>query len=168
MSYYSKKVKEIKEQVDKNTYPPKFKKEKNFLCHRNCYAYVLNTTVSDAREEIFFPGCISNEREKKDIFSSYELKERLRKDLQFLGFTYRSDDGKLSDGEYRIAVYVIPTYHDMPIGFHISRQDETGEWSEKPSWKAGIRKIGKKADTPPDISKEGPRLVEVLILKKKE
>ena len=56
----------------------------------------------------------------------------------------------------------------MPIGVHFSRQDETKEWSEKPSWTKKVQKIGEKGDTPPDISKEGPRLVEVLILKKKE
>ena len=166
MSYYAKKIKEIKQQVEKNIYPPNFSKEKNLLCHRNCYAYALNLIVSDPREKIFFPGCISNKEEEGAIFSSYELLERLKKDLKFLGFTYRGENGTLAEGEYRIAVYYIPTYHDWPIGFHISRQDKTGEWSEKPSWKKGIQKIGKKGDLPPDISEKGPRLLEVLILKK--
>ncbi len=67
---------------------------------------------------------------------------------------------------WRIAIYYIPAVHDCSIEFHIARQDEDGCWSEKPSWKAKISRFAEKTDTPPDLSKYGLKLENILILSK--
>jgi len=164
MSYYSRKVKKIRDILKTNQYPPEFNPERWKFIKCNCYAYALDLPVNDIAKKIFIPGCIADKNLEKEIWTG--VSKRVEKDLDFLGISYREDDGKLYNGEYRIAIYYIPTPHDWPIGFHISRQDVNGEWSEKKSWKAKVQKIGEKGDKAPDISEYGPVLEKVLILSK--
>ncbi len=89
---------------------------------------------------MWLPGCISDENLDKNIWSTPDLIERLKKDLDFLGISYRDNSNNLLEGEWRIAIYYEPATHDFPIGFHISRQDIDGIWSEKPSWEGKIKK----------------------------
>lgn len=167
MSYYSEKVQKIREILESNTYPTKYMPRKWKWLKVNCYSYALNIPVSDEKQLIWIPGCISDEKEKPHIFSG--ITERLKKDLDFLGISYREDSGEatLNEGEWRIAIYKGPTLHDWPIEFHISRQDEDGIWSEKPSWNGKVQRIGKKSNKPHDLSKHNLYLETVLILSKK-
>lgn len=166
MSYYSKKVQKIREILETNIYPTEYTPERWRWCKANCYAYALDIPVSDEKQLIWIPGCISNEKEEPYIFG--EITERLKKDLEFLGISCRKDNGEsnLYEGEWRIAIYYRPTPHDWPIGFHISRQDIDEIWSEKPSWKGNVQRIGKKSDSPYDLSKHNLYLENVLILSK--
>ena len=93
----------------------------------------------------------------------------MKKDLEFLGISFREDkhETHLKPGEWRIAIYYRPTPHDWPIGFHLSRQDIDGIWSEKLSWKGKIQRIGEKSDKPHDLSKYDLYLESTLILSKK-
>ena len=113
MSYYSDLIEQIKDEVKKNTYPPVFEKKIFDFSVRNCYAYALNLNVSDRMQRVLYPGCISSENEKTDIYSEKMLLERLEKDLEFLGFTFRPNDKNLEESEYRIAIYAFPSFHDM-------------------------------------------------------
>ena len=163
--YYSMKVKEIKEILSQNEYPPVFQKKKWKRLKVNCYAYALDINVSDPKEQIWCPGCICDKNADKNIRT--DVTNRVKRDLEFLEISYRKNTKELKEGEWRIAIYFQPAFHDCSIGFHISRQDKDGIWSEKPSWTASIRKIGKKSNIPPDLSKYNIRLENVLILSKK-
>lgn len=164
MFYYSQKLEKIRNVLQTNMYPPKFNKKRWKYVKANCYAYALDLPISDWKKSIFIPGCIGEENAEKEIWT--EVTDKIKKDLNFLGISYREDDGVLYKGEWRIAIYYIPTPYDWPIGFHIARQDGDGCWSEKPSWKAKVRRFKKKTDTPPDLSKYGPKLESILILSK--
>ena len=166
-SYYMRKIKEIRKILKKNNYPCHFDKRKFKGRILNCYAYALDINVSDPKKIIWIPGCISDENLDKNIYTVDELVDRLKKDLDFLGISYRDDTSTLLDGEWRIAIYYIPFIHDWPFGFHISRQDVNGIWSEKISWEGEIEKIGNKCDAPPDFKKDFVFLEKVLILSKK-
>lgn len=166
MSYHAMIVQQIKDKVSSNSYPPEFKRKFLDFSVRNCYAYALDLDVSDTKKEVFFPGCISSEDEKPDIFSGLDLLERLKKDLKFLGFTFRPNEKKLEEGEYRIAIYGLPTYYDMPIGFHISRQDKDGYWSEKRNWKSKPEKLDCSDFEAPKLVGVIPFRTEVLIIKR--
>lgn len=98
---------------------------------------------------------------KKESNHSYYVRK-----LDFLGISYRDNSNNLLEGEWRIAIYYEPTTHDFPIGFHISRQDIDGIWSEKPSWEGKIKKIGDKSNIPPNLEKSRLYLKNVLILSK--
>lgn len=165
MSYYLRKVKVVRKILESNTYPPKYEPKKWEWCKANCYAYALDIPVSDSKQTIWIPGCISDEREEPVIFTG--ITERLKNDLKYLGISYREDDGNLKEGEWRIAIYYRPTPHDWPIGFHMSRQDNDGIWSEKPSWKAKVQKIGEKSDKPCNLSQHNLYLEKVLVLARK-
>ena len=92
--------------------------------------------------------------------------ERLKKDLDFLGFSYRENDHSLKQGEYRIAVYVTPSIcYDMPIGFHFSRQDKDGYWSEKQNWKDKPQKLDYCGENQPEIPLQ-TSFKKILIIKK--
>lgn len=164
MSYYSRKLENIRKALKTNIYPSKFNKKRWKYVKTNCYAYALDLLINDRKKEIFIPGCISDENAEKVVWT--DVTGEVKKDLDFLGISYRENDEALYKGEWRIAIYYIPTPHDWPIGFHIVRQDEDGYWSEKPSWKAKVTRFKKKTDTPPDLSKYGPKLESVLILSK--
>lgn len=166
MSYYSDVVQRVKDAVAKNSYPPIFQSKIINLSIRNCYAYALNLEVSDLNKRVFIPGCISSENEKMNIFDGSKLVERLKKDLQFLGFAYRPNDKELKNGEYHIAIYALPSYHDMPIGFHVSRQDKDGYWSEKRNWKAKPQRLNYCGIEAPELDGVKPFLTEVLIIRK--
>ena len=166
MSYHSLIVKQIKDKVSENSYPPTFKRKLLDLAVRNCYAYALDLDISDPKERVLLPGCISSEEEKQDIFDESDLIKRLKKDLEFLGFTFRQNDEHLNDGEYRIAIYGLPTFHDMPIGFHISRQDKDGYWSEKRNWGAKPQKLDYCGIEAPKLDGVVPFKTEVLIIKR--
>ena len=168
MPYYERMTAKIKNVIKTNVYPPKFNKKRWRLIKQvNCYAYALDLPVRDRKMEIFIPGCISNPDVIPAIFNSNELITRLKKDLDFLGLSYREDNGKLKKGEWRIAFYYFPSFLDMPIGFHFVRQDEDGCWSQKKNWKANISKEKEKSDSPPDLSEYDGKLRGVLILSKK-
>lgn len=168
MPYYERMTAKIKNVIKTNVYPPKFNKKRwKSVKHTNCYAYALDLTISDKKEQIFIPGCISNPDVIPAIFNPNELITRLKKDLDFLGLSYREDNGELKKGEWRIAFYSFPSFHDYPINFHFVRQDEDGCWSEKKSWKAMVSKEREKSDLPPDLSEYDGKLIGVLILSKK-
>lgn len=166
MSYYSDLVELIKDEVTKNTYPPVFTNKLFDFSIRNCYAYALNLNVTDPKKRVLYPGCISSENEKLDIYSEKMLLKRLEKDLKFLGFTSRSNDKNLEESEYRIAIYAFPSFHDMPIGFHIARQDKDGFWSEKPNWKSKPRKLDYSGIDCPELIGAEAFYKTVLIIKK--
>ena len=166
MSYYERIVQQIKNKVSANSYPPVFERKFLDFSVRNCYAYALDLDVSDPEKKVFVPGCISSENEQPHIFSGLDLAERLKKDLTFLGFTFRPNEQNLQEGEYRIAIYGLPTFHDMPIGFHFSRQDEDGYWSEKRSWKAKPEKLDYSDFEAPKLVGVTPFKAEVLIIKR--
>lgn len=164
MSYYSQTLENIRKVLRTNMYPPRFNKKRWKYVKVNCYAYALDLPINDRKKLIFIPGCICDENAEKAVYT--DVTGEVKKNLDFLGISYREDDGNLYKGEWRIAIYYIPTFHDLPIGFHIVRQDEDGCWSEKPSWKAKISRFDEKTDTPPELSKYGPKLESVLILSK--
>lgn len=163
MSYYSKKLENIREVLQTNTYPSKFNKKRWKYIKANSYAYALDLPINDRKKSIFIPGCICDENVEKEVMA--DVTGKVKKDLDFLGISYRGDNGVLYNGEWRIAIYFTATLHDCPIEFHFVRQDEDGAWSEKTSWKGKIRRFAKK-DTPPDLSKYGLRLEKILILSK--
>ncbi len=165
-SYYVRKIEEIKKVLKNNKYPCHFDKIKFRGKKLNCYAYALDINVSDSKELLWLPGCISDENLDKNIWSTPDLIERLKKDLDFLGISYRDNSNNLLEGEWRIAIYYEPATYDFPIGFHISRQDIDGIWSEKPSWEGKIKKIGDKSNIPPNLEKSHLYLKNVLILSK--
>lgn len=168
MPYYEKIITKIKNVMNVNVYPPKFNKKRwKSIKHVNCYAYALDLPVRDRKTRIFIPGCISNPDVETAIFNPNELITRLKKDLDFLGLSYREDNGELKKGEWRIAFYSFPSFHDYPINFHFVRQDEDGCWSEKKSWKDMVSKEREKSDLPPDLSEYDGKLIGVLILSKK-
>ena len=175
MNYYSTKIEYIRKELENKKSVPVYepKKWKTFFgtsVNTNCYAYVLDLIIPDHKKEIFIPGCISDSNAEKNLWSN--VTGHVKKDLDFLGITYREDDSSaLQPDEYRIALYYIPTFHDLPIGFHMVRQDENGDWSEKTGWKGSVQKIGVHGDKPPIYSEEvygpiGPKLDSVLIIKR--
>ena len=167
MSYYFNLVQQIKNEVAKKSYPPIFKENIfNLFSVRNCYAYALDLNVHDPKKRVLFPGCISSEKESLDIYSESMLLKRLERDLEFLGFTFRSNDENLEENEYRIAIYAFPAFYDMPIGFHIARQDKDGYWSEKPNWKSRPRKLDYCGINCPELVNAKPFYKTVLIIKK--
>ena len=165
MSYYTEIIDRIKEQVDENEYPPIYVGRIVNVRYTNCYAYALNIRISDMLKKIYYPGCINMEGNDSYIYSSDDLMKGLKKDLDFLGFSYRANSENLEDGEYRIGIYAFPTFHDLPIGFHFSRQDKDGCWSEKPSWKSRPRKFNYFGIDPPKLDAK-ICFKDVLILKK--
>ena len=175
MSYYTGKIERIREELENKSSVPTFepKKWKIILgkaLFTNCYAYALDLAIPDPKEEIFIPGCIHDYSSEKVVWS--DVTGNVKKDLDFLGIKYREDDSSaLKPGEYRIAIYYIPTFHDMPLCFHMARQDENGEWSEKTGWKGIVQKIGVKGDKPPVYPNAlhgpfGPKLDSVLVIKR--
>lgn len=175
MSYYTDKIECIRKELENKssvpTYEPKKWKAvfgKNI--NTNCYAYVLDLAIPDPKQEIFIPGCISDYSSEKVVWDN--ITGNVKKDFDFLGIQYREDDSSaLKPGEYRIALYYIPTFHDMPLDFHMARQDENGEWSEKTGWNGTVQKIGVKGDKPPVYPCEkygpfGPKLDGVLVIKR--
>ncbi|MBR3132967.1 MAG: hypothetical protein IKG42_02660 [Clostridia bacterium] len=166
MSYYADLVQQIKDKVAKNSYPPVFTKKNFNFSKRNCYAYALDLNVHDPKKRVLYPGCISSEKEDIDIYSVSGLLKRLQKDLKFLGFTFRPNNKKLEENEYRIAIYAFPSLHDTPIDFHFARQDKDGYWSEKPSWNSMPRKLDYCGIDSPKLVGEKPCYKQVLIIKK--
>lgn len=167
MSYYSGMMRRIKRMVEKNQYPPTFDPYKWPFYKVNCYAYALDLRIGDIKESIFIPGRLSDKNEELYVWSQLDFKEKLERDLKFLGFSYRPNDTHLEEGEYRIALYYIPTPHDYPIGFHIVRQDKDGGWSHRTGWKGDVFNTGVVGDTPPNLEEEDPILFDVLIIKKR-
>lgn len=174
MNYYTNKIECIRKELENRNSIPKYEpqKWKKFLIKpifTNCYAYALDLLIPDPKQEIFIPGCIHDCSSEKVVWS--DVTGNVKKDLDFLGIKYRvADSSQLKLGEYRIAIYYIPTFHDMPLEFHMARQDESGEWSEKISWKGEVQKIGVKGDKPPVYPDTlhgpyGPKLDSVLIIK---
>lgn len=165
-----RRIDKIRKYLAKNCYPPKFdpKKWKNAQRGCNCYSYVLDIPVKDTSKDIWIPGCISNEDFDGDLWSPEHIVSNLERDLKSLGIQFRKDKSQLKKGEWRIAIYYISSYHDLPIEFHFARQDRDGKWSEKPSWNGKIESFTKKKDTPPDLSDYNLHLIKTLILCKKE
>lgn len=134
--------------------------------YTNCYAYALNLPIIDKQQALFVPSVISNRDDIIEPWSCQELVEGVLRDLDFLGISHRFDNGETicEDGEYRIAIYSAPSFHDYPLGFHFVRQDSNGEWSEKTGWDGIVQKIGTKGNTPPTYD-NGIRLAKVIIVK---
>lgn len=169
MDYYTRKLKEIKKIIEENKYPTSYNpKEWQFRKKdTNCYAYALNIPVGDNKKRIWFPGCISNPKEDVDIYSSNELIDRLFKDLEYLNFEYQEiSQGRKLEG-FLLATYMIPSHHDCPIGFHISRLDNDKTWSEKPSWDGKVRKIKNINSETFERTEDGLYLVKTLLINKK-
>lgn len=157
-------VNKIKKILEETVYPPSYTPKKWKRKKVNCYAYALDIPVNDIGKNIWIPGCISGKNTEKVIWNY--ITEYVKKDLDFLGIKYRENDENLRKGEYRIAIYFRPSIHVCPLGFHLSRQDDDGIWSEKPSWDGKVHKIGEKSDTPPDLSEYDLYLENILILSK--
>lgn len=166
MSYYERKIRKVINVVESTRgFKPGFNPRKWKGKKLNCYAYALNIPITDERKEIFFPGCICDKNASKDMWTGNDIIEGIKKDLDFLKISYREDDGNIEKNEWKIAIYFVPSFHDMPIDFHVARLDDDGYWSEKTSWKGKVRRIGKKGNKAPDLSKYGPQLMKTLILK---
>lgn len=167
MRYYQKLIKKVIKKIKGNEYPPVFCLEKwKWIGCCNCYGYALNLNVNDRKKKFLIPGCISNFQRDSNIFWEKELISRIEEDLDFLSINYRQENGiKPFEDEWKIAIYYAPSFHDWPVEFHIIRQDKDGSWSEKPNWKAKVRKL--ESTTPPDLAEYGFRLVKVLVLSKK-
>ena len=166
--FVNRKVAKVKKVVIGNSYPPLFDYEK--WCEGkkgcNCYAYALDIPVRDGSKQFWNPGVISGNNPSGKSYSVFNLIENIKADIETLGFSYRKDECTLHDGEYRIAIYHIPTYHYMSVSFHMVRQDEDGRWSEKPSWNSKVNRFKEISVTPPDLSKYDAYLCETLIIKK--
>lgn len=169
MDYYKEKVNEIKAIVEINKYPTLFNPKECQLIRKdtNCYAYALNIPVRDNRRKIWFPGCISNPKESLDIYSSNELIERLYGDLEYLGLKYQEVNRGIYLEGFLLAAYMIPSYHDYPIGFHFSRLDNDKTWSEKVSWDGEVRKVKHVNSVTFDRTEDGLYLVKTLVITKK-
>lgn len=171
MSYYTQKLKEIRQTLQELHSVPVFEpikwKRMNSPIYTNCYAYCLNLDVTDPETIIFVPGCISNEHAETNIMNLSDLINNTKKDLHFLGISYREDDGSpLQDGEYKIAIYNHPIFPDTSIDFHFTRQDKDGNWSEKLGWDGPIVKCDKDEGSPPIFDPVyGPFLTTVLVLR---
>ena len=166
--FLDRKVAKVQKVVDKNQYPPtfnpkKWEKKRGY----NCYAYALDVPVKDVFNKFWLPGVLSGISHSGKFFSVPTLVEHIKADIKTLGFSCREDDGILHKGEYKIAIYHIPSYYDIPIQFHMVRQDEDGRWSEKPSRNSEVMRFKGKSATPPDLSKYDAYLCEILIIKKK-
>jgi len=77
MSYYTQKLKEIRQTLQELHSVPVFEpikwKRMNSPIYTNCYAYCLNLDVTDPETIIFVPGCISNEHAKTNIMNLSDL-----------------------------------------------------------------------------------------------
>lgn len=125
----------------------------------NCYAYALNIS-SDFIEYRIYPGFISNIQVKKYDEESliYAFKEDCKVlKLQTIKTTI---DEKIDSNEYKIALYLNSTG-----GFHFTRQDNDGGWSEKEGWWGKIEILEKK-----DITKciHGYKFVGIYRVSRKE
>ena len=142
MSYYSDKITEIKQKLQANKSVPAYEPKKWLIdgtpIFTNCYAYCLDLDVADPNTSIFIPGSISNEHASKSILSLGTLISNIWSDLQFLGISYRDNNGPLQSGEYRIGIYTGYTYPNQPISVHFVRQDNDGKWSEKFGWNGSV------------------------------
>lgn len=166
LSYYSKKIRAVQKKVRTIKYPLVYEPKKWRFIHAGSYAYALDLAVNDPKEQVLVPGCISSTilcKSNKSILNSNELVRRIKKDLKFLNIAYRHDDDMIWDDECRIAIYY--KYSSYKLKYRIVRQDDTGKWSEKQSWKRQKPVIvGEKNYEAPDLSKEGFKLAEVLVL----
>ena len=108
MSYYSDLIEQIKDEVKKNTYPPVFEKKIFDFSVRNCYAYALNLNVSDRMQRVLYPGCISSENEKPDIYSEKMLLERLEKVSEPLILKWIKKFGKIIKERLKEEINNIP------------------------------------------------------------
>lgn len=84
----------------------------------------MDLPVSDRKKEIYILGCICGENTEMVIWD--DIAGKIKKDLRFLGISFRKNTAKIKKGEYRIAIYSVPTLHDCPLDFHIVRQDADG------------------------------------------
>lgn len=175
MNYYTKKIECIRKELENKSSVPTYEPQKwkallGKPIYTNCYAYALDLIIPDPKQEIFIPGCIGDYSSEKVLWS--DVTGNVKKDLDFLGIQYREDDSSpLQPNEYRIALYYIPRLHDMPLPFHMARQDKNGEWSEKTGWKGIVQKIGAKGNNPPGYYDEHkgifvPHLDSVLVIKR--
>lgn len=163
----TKDIEKVRKAQLTNLYPPMFDEErwkKSNGC--NCYSYALDIPVKGRIKQIWIPGLLSDPKFDGRIWSAEELISNVKADLFNLGFSYRENDTILNDGEWRIAIYYIPTYHDMPIGFHFVRQDEDGSWSQKRFWNSRVEIIKEKDIVPPDLSEDRVMLCKTLIIGK--
>ena len=166
MSYEEKFRQKVKESIINTDYPPSYGDKNWNFCILNCYAYALNVNISDPKRCMWVPGVISGKR--TDLRFTENTYEWTLCDLDYLGFTYREDDGSpLNPGEYRIAFYYMYNFFVFPIGFHFIRQDSNGEWSEKPSWKDKVHKMNCFGNIPPDLEESNLFLEKVLVIAKK-
>lgn len=164
--YHTKKTNQILFELKNNYCLPEYNPKKWDGLHTNCYAYALDIPVSDPIEQIWTPGQISSKKQNHHFFT--RVTDEVKRDLDYLGISYRENDDSLRLGEWRIAIYYRPTFHDMPLGFHVSRQDSDGCWSEKTGWskKGKLQRFNSKTDTPPDLSEYNIHLESILILSK--
>ena len=165
---YVNKTRIMKKQVKGNTYPPTFRMSKFKGKTMNCYAYCFDVAINDTAYDFLFPGCISRFDSPRDLYTEEQVISGFIRDAQYLGFSVREDDGRKDNSEYRVAVYIHPAFHDYPLGFHFSRQDADGTWSEKLGWDGPVQKNGIEGDIPENLEAEFMRLEKVFLLKKKE
>lgn len=172
MSYYLRKIEKIITVLEEQQYPLLYEPQKWTFptsIFSNCYAYALNLPVTDPRKEIFIPGRISKPDSTPLVFCCLDLMRKLQRDLDFLGISFKDDDGNtLKDNEYRIYIYTSHTsHHCWPVGFHFIRQDSDGFWSHKKSWIGNIERFEKLSDISAILKMNNFSLVSKLVLSRK-
>lgn len=164
--YHSRKLKQILDAIKGCAAPPTYNPKKWRGKKLNCYAYALDLDIDDPKMSIWTPGQIASKNPKHQVYTN--VTEQVKKDLDVLGISYRENSDVLNPGEWKIAIYYKPSFHDWPIGFHFSRRDADGIWSEKNGW-SRRGKINRyvAVDVAPNFRDYGLRLESVLILSKK-
>lgn len=157
---YEDFINRAKEVVNNQTIPPLYNPDDYNDLHFNCYAYALQLCM-DCKDFYIIPGFMS-----KQINGRYEIPytkeyiiESFKKDCELLGLqVFQSTISEpINSDEYKIAVYIIENY-----GFHFSRLDNNGKWSEKPGWLNKIKIV--KSVTKNEF---GYKLIEVFRVSKK-
>lgn len=152
MNYEYEQLKEnVKKCVKSAMIPPKYEPYKWSGKKFNCYMYALEACMDFSEclyesECVIAPGFLSR-GEKNDNRDTEEVTiQYLKEDCKILNLNISETtlDEKVSENEYKIAVY-IQEYFD----YHFIRQDSNGKWSEKAGWGGDIKIISRK-----DIAKE--------------
>ena len=163
--YHSRKIKQILDAIKGFSDPPIYNRKKWRGKRLNCYAYALDLDINDPKKSIWTPGQIASKNPKHQVYTN--VTAQVKKDLDALGISYRENSKVLNPGEWRIAIYYKPSFHDWPIGFHFARQDADGLWSEKIDWSRRAKLNRYVAvDEAPNFRDYGLRLESILILSK--
>ena len=111
----------------------------------NCYAFALGLDVVEESiiEHAYIPGVMSgssiklcNDNEFDNSFKYDDFINNLYMDLNFLGISYREiySDEKITDDEWKIAIYTSPHILGGCDDFHFLRLCNDGYWHHTPRY----------------------------------